>query len=689
MDKKKPEVQVRVIRDRNVQKADTSVRITKPEAVNAGDWISQPVDLRGLHNLVKNSSILPQCIRAYKNNICGYGIGVRYIDDEEETPEMAAEFQRAEEIVELLNTEQDTKEVFEDLIEAREIYGIAYLEVIRNIAGEVVQIEFVRDTPSVTKTRPLEPYIETPYYHHGTETMRRKRFCKYRQEIGGRTVYFKEFGDPRIMDLRDGEYLATGETLDLQYQANELMEFAIGTEPYGEVRWIGQVLGVDGSRKAESLNNNYFENGRHTPLMIMIQGGTLSDESYEKLQQYMDEIKGEAGQHSFLLLETESTDGRVDFDTTETPHVEIKDLASILQKDELFQDYLDNNRRKVQSAFQLPDLYVGYTTDFNRATAQTAQEVTEEQVFQPERKSLAWAINNRLLNGYGFRYVEAYFLEPDISNPDDLAKILTIANAAGGLTPNKAKEIALSLLGEVAEPFPDEWGETPIAIQQKQQSAGSFGDMMLAMQRTISKAEANHDDAIVPVLKEIRKLLKSENSPLPKATNDTIIKFDPDQPRDDDGQWTSGGGGGSGGESQSASEEKAGESKNGSTQKPASPREELDARIADGRISTKVNTSAQNKHIEGTKKYNNRVAAGEHPSTVSLSKDEQKAVIDKYIKEGEPFFKGDGSIRVRFSHSSSIGTYRSKDGKVETQTKNGTLHLSKDGIHIVPAKPKE
>ena len=189
------------------------------------------------------------------------------------------------------------------------------------------------------------------------------------------------------MDRRDGKYLSSGETLELDYQANEILEFAIGTEPYGEVRWIGQVLGVDGSRKAESLNNNYFENGRHTPLMIMIKGGTLTDESFEKLQQYMNDIKGAAGQHAFIILETESSDGRVDFDQSDKPEIEVKDLANILQKDELFQNYLDNNRRKVQSSFQLPDLYVGYTTDFNRATAQTAQEVTEEQVFQRRERA--------------------------------------------------------------------------------------------------------------------------------------------------------------------------------------------------------------------------------------------------------------------------------------------------------------
>lgn len=504
-------MQVRIIKEQRqqaaIEKADTSVQLTEQEVYNTGDWITPPDDLRGLRNLVENSTILPQCIRAYKNNIAGFGIGVRYIEDVEETPEMAAEFKRAEEIIELLNIEQDTKEVFEDIVEARETYGVAYLEVIRNVADEVVQIDFIKETSSVRKTKPLKPYIPTVYYHHGQQLERKKRYCKYKQEVGGETVYFKEFGDPRIMDNRDGRYLDKGETLDMEYQANEIMEFTIGTEPYGKIRWIGQVLGVDGSRKAEFLNNNYFENGRHTPLMIMIKGGTLTDESFDKLQQYMNDIKGAAGQHAFIILETESTDGRTDFDQTEKPEIEVKDLANILQKDELFQDYLDNNRRKVQSAFQLPDLYVGYTTDFNRATAQTAQEVTEEQVFQPERKSLAWAINNRLLNGYQFKYVEAYFLEPDISNPDDLYKLLTVCNNAGGLTPNKAKQIIYEAYGEVAEDYPEEWGDVPLAYNKTQGSSFDLGQLTMSLQKQIEKAAGNHDDAVVAVMKEVKSLL--------------------------------------------------------------------------------------------------------------------------------------------------------------------------------------
>ncbi len=545
-EKKRAEARVTVIKAKSsessaIRKSDKSEQKDPVDRVDSSEWISPAIDLRGLKELEQHSSILPQCVRAYKNNIAGFGIGVRYIDDVDETPEMAAEYTRAEELIELLNFEQDTKEVFEDLVEAREIYGIAYLEVIRNIGGEVVQIEFVKDTPSIEKTRLLEPYIDTTFFYKGTEQVRKKKFRKYRQIVNGQTVYFKEFGDPRVMDKHTGEYAGEGGTIDLDNQANEIMEFAIGTMPYGEVRWIGQILGVDGSRRAESLNNNYFTNGRHTPLMIMIKGGTLTEASFTKLREYVDGIKGEAGQHAFIVLETESSDNTAAFEGEHKADIEVKDLASILQKDELFQEYLDNNRRRVQSAFQLPDLYVGYTTDFNRATAQTAQEVTEKQVFQPERKSLAWAINNRLLNAYNFQYVECYFKEPDINNPDDMFKILSVCNNAGGITPNKAKEIAYTALGDNYEPFEGDWAETPLAVAKAQNGAQSVPAQLDAV---IEKAAGADDDAIVAVLKEVKKLLKN----LTSAPKRSIIENEWDEskhPRDEKGRFSSGFGGAS------------------------------------------------------------------------------------------------------------------------------------------------
>jgi PBSX family phage portal protein len=501
-----------------IAKQSTTNQAQSNVSAAGDDFIAHHTDLRGLKTLVSNSTILPQCIRAYKNNIAGFGIAVRYKNDEPETPEMKKEWEKISEVLEFLNMDQNTKELFEDIIEAREIYGISYLEVIRNLAGEVNGIEFIRQTPTIQKTAPLDPFIEVEYFVKGRTEKRPKRFCKYRQQHNGKTVYFKEIGDPRIMDKRNGDY---GEGIPLKYHANEIIEFAVGTEVYGEVRWIGQVLGADGSRRAEGLNNRYFSEGRHTPMMIMVKGGTLTDDSFTKLQEYVNGIKGESGQHAFIVLEAANMDNRTDIEGEQKPEIQIVNMASMLQRDELFQAYQDNHRRKVQSAFQLPDLYVGYTTDFNRATALAAQEVTEQQVFQPERTSLSWAINNKLLSGYNFQYVEAYFLAPEVTNTDDMVKLLNVAVRAGGVTPNKAKEIAYKAMGGVSEDYEGDWGEIPLEVRKLSLGAKEIMGLVPEelglpseekidelLSRQIQKATERKDAEIAAVLKEIRNLLR-------------------------------------------------------------------------------------------------------------------------------------------------------------------------------------
>ena len=56
--------------------------------------------------------------------------------------------------------------------------------------GNVVQLEFIIDTPSIDMTYPLEPYIEAEFFYKGERMMRKKKFRKFRQNVAGRTVYF-------------------------------------------------------------------------------------------------------------------------------------------------------------------------------------------------------------------------------------------------------------------------------------------------------------------------------------------------------------------------------------------------------------------------------------------------------------------------------------------------------------------
>lgn len=500
-----------------ISKAETMIQIEPESAFSAGDWIPHPYSFDGLETLASQSTILPQCVTAYRNNVCGFGLAIDYLDeykqwDEQDHPELAEEYAAVQRVLNLLAADQDAKDVFGQVVATRERYGIAYIEVMRNLEGEVVEIKNIRRPGTVYMTSPMPPYVPVKVWYRNEEIERHKRFRAFRQEVDGRVVYFREFGDPRVMDLRTGRYVEDGE-LDVRYRANELLALPIGDKPYGEVRWIGQVLSMAGAHKAESLNANYFDNGRHTPMMIMIEGGTLSDESFAKLQEYMNDIRGERGQHAFMVLESETTNEiRTGLEQETAPKITVKDLSPMLQKDELFQGYIDNARKKVQSAFLLPDLYVGYTTDFNRATAQTAMEVTEKQVFIPYRQELAWLINHRLLAGYRFRYCEVSFRGPDITNPEDQSRILEVVERAGGLTPNEAHRLAGAMTGDTAEDFTGDWAGVPLAVQQVlRDAAQSAPDPDPATpdepDRRVEDAEAGGSDELIAVMRQVRKAL--------------------------------------------------------------------------------------------------------------------------------------------------------------------------------------
>lgn len=162
-----------------------------------------------------------------------------------------------------------------------------------------------------------------------------------------------------------------------------------GSGTYGVPRWIGNIVNMYGARKAEELNYLYFKQGRHVPAAITVENGMLSESSYQQLQEYMNGIEGSDNAHKFLLLEVEGIPKKkkdeVSNDEDPAPvKVEIKSLAEILQEDALFLEYDEKTRNKIRSSFRLPPIYTGESKDYNKATADTAQKTTEEQVFQPK-----------------------------------------------------------------------------------------------------------------------------------------------------------------------------------------------------------------------------------------------------------------------------------------------------------------
>lgn len=443
------------------------------------DIISPPYNLIELKTIAEYSTILQQCIDAYRVNITGFGFDVEYtfdVNSSDCSPDKKARaeknWMKLESFYKCLHFDESAETILGYAIEDREKTGNGFLEVLRDGAGKPAGIEYldVKHMRVCGVTDPVE--VTFSYEENGSSKTikRQKRFRKYVQMLNGRKVFFKEYGDPRMMDMRTGEYV---KTLPEEYRANEAIHLKIGSGTYGIPRWVGNIVNLYGARKAEELNFMYFKQGRHVPAAITVENGMLSETSYKELQDYMNDLEGVENAHKFLLIEAEGIAKEKDLHGGEdiTPvSVEIKSLAEILQDDALFLEYDDKSRNKLRSAFRLPPLYTGEAQEYNKATADTARKITEEQVFQPERKTLINKLNTLFLPELGLHDVQLALKGPDFRDPLEIAKVLTPFISAGAVSPNDLRDLAGRVLGKTLEEWPEEYYSRPVLQWKKEQS---------------------------------------------------------------------------------------------------------------------------------------------------------------------------------------------------------------------------
>ncbi len=313
-----------------------------------------------------------------------------------------------------------------------EVLGNGYWEVLRNGLGEVCQFNFI---PGISvrllavDDKPTEVEIERRISMLSTEKAKvRKKFRRYVQVSNGGTVdvnilvYFKEFGDPRVISSKTGKVYQTPELMQAEEEekgappATEIIAFKISSprSVYGVPRWIGALLAVMGTRQSEEVNFLYFENRSVPPMAILVSGGRLNDNTVARLTDYIsNEIRGKRNFHKIMILEAESGESNMGQPgTMGRMKIEIKPLTDAQQKDGLFMSFEEKNADKVGQMFRLPRILRGDVRDFNRSCHDERTETLTENgwktydqigpdekiaVYDAEKDLCSWAIPQKKL----------------------------------------------------------------------------------------------------------------------------------------------------------------------------------------------------------------------------------------------------------------------------------------------------
>lgn len=446
-------------------------------------------DVLELSQCVGISNILRQCIEAMVTNTTSYGYSLEYVGPEGKEHDKAAveEKSRFQSLIDNPSPGETNRSVWEKCVADKETIGFRAIEVLRDLDGQVCGYAHI---PAVTLRKTRHDRNPTTYLRkvYNSELKRYEdtpsvqRFRRYVQRVGGETIYFKEFGDPRDIDSRNG--IPVGQRGTLPDAADNLAteviwdEFYSSGHVYGTPRWIGVLPSILGSRESELVNLNFFRENAIPAMAVLVSGGALTDESFQNLSQYITAIRGSDAMQRVMILEASADDIGSTNHSAPAPKVEMKPMISERQQDGLFKDYDDHNIVKVRSSFRLPPILVGKAEDYTRASALASVRTAENQVFMPERAAIDDLMNSTLrtsLEIVNWRYRS---LGPSTTDAEELSSVVEALGRQGALTPNVVIKLANKIIGVYIEPINDAWGDYPFqVIEQVIKNGGTIKGM--------------------------------------------------------------------------------------------------------------------------------------------------------------------------------------------------------------------
>lgn len=468
-----------------------------------GDLIlPPPYSPHKIFQIIERSNSIRPCIDAYVTNVVKPGWEVAPIRrdvkmNEGEKAELLS-------FVENANSQESLTAVMDKVIRDRESIGYGFLEVIRDISGE---LSLLRHAPAII-TRLAPRHDKEVLVEYTIQRGRRvsvvKEFRKFRrfcQKVQGLTVWFKEFGDPRAMNRITGRF-EHEEGYTPGQDATEIHHFKLpSNEPYGVPRWINHLPSVIGSRESEEVNMRYFEDNTVPPMFVTVAGGKLTSQSYRELTNMLTTGNiGRNRQNKIMLLEAVGTSDTMDGAATPI-QLKIEKLTDARQSDSLFKNYDEANMAKVRSAWRLGGVLVGQGADANFANSQVAVALAEAQVFGPDRSELDEILNKCIVHsdpGLAMKSVSLVSRVPAITSPETTIKALTALNVMGGVTPRTAILSANTFLQAELPEYPEkgeagyeEWMDQPIQVYLK--SAATTHNEQAAKDQAAKDMEAEGD----------------------------------------------------------------------------------------------------------------------------------------------------------------------------------------------------
>lgn len=409
------------------------------------DQIAPPIyNYDNLHLVANNSDVISSNIRAIEQNTVGFGFGFVPVDDDVIKNE--SEQKRYEEQSKILkkffknpnDQFQTLTQIFTLALRDREIYGTGYIEVRRNQGGDIIALYHV----PAKRIRARKDMVRK---EDGEVQKRGYGYYSGKNISGAPTSYFKNFGDERKMDYLTGKYNTTH---GYKREASEIIEIrnhSTETIYYGEPQFKPAEQAIVGNVFAATSNNSKFKNNCVPDKIIVVNNGRIVSGKNDLAKYFQNGLKGPDNAGKTILVEVEGDIvGDITKDTQMKSAVTVIDLNKWNEAD--FMEFMQQNDIRIRRMYRIPKIVLGETEDVNRATANAAKEMAEQQVFSPIRIEIDEIVNRTIVadilgrNKFNEIVVRFQFNKMLIKDPDYVLNKIGVMNTSGIASINEMRK---------------------------------------------------------------------------------------------------------------------------------------------------------------------------------------------------------------------------------------------------------
>jgi PBSX family phage portal protein len=253
------------------------------------------------------------------------------------------------------------------------------------------------------------------------------------QRVGNKYVWFKKFGEERVLDRFTGQWASDSGISDIDKIANEIIpitKYSWLSSVYGVPEWLPALFSMYGDKMEQEYNIDFFLNYGVPAYALIVEGDSISNEVLEEVEKFFaTTLKG--SNHKMLTLATQAG-------------VTLKfERLSVEQKEASFRVYKKDNRDSILTAHNVPPYRASIVEQgaLGGSVAEETDRIYLDSVINPIQREFAWVINEFIIKrGLEITGWTLQFDDINISDAKQESEIVTVLVQTGILTPNEARK---------------------------------------------------------------------------------------------------------------------------------------------------------------------------------------------------------------------------------------------------------